>query len=152
MWRLFNYRNITQGLGFPSSLSDYVDAHFTFGLPVANHDREAALTAWGWLRDHALRHIEDAASDPWTAESVGSDRFRFTNVSGGRLAMIVLTPTDNAEVKVVDGAEADPHVVPAPVDDGGSFVAVVRGAGTRITATELPSMTHRYWELTLPPR
>lgn len=149
MWRLFNYRNVTQGLGPPSSLADFVDDHFTFGLPVAKHDREAALATWGWLRDHALRHIENEVSDPWTAEPIGSDRFRFTNVSGGRLAMIVLSPIGNAEVEVEDGVESEPHVVPASIDSGGSFVAVVRGAGTRITATEVPSMTHRYWELSL---
>jgi len=149
MWRLFNYRNVTQGLSFPSSLADFVDDHFTFGLPVAKHDREAALASWGWLRDHALRQIENEASDPWTAEPIGSDKFRFTNVSGGRLAMIVLSPIGNAEVEVEDGVESEPHVVPASIDSGGSFVAVLRGAGTRITATEVPSMTHRYWELSL---
>lgn len=100
MWRLFNYRNVTQGLGTPSSLSDFVDGHFTFGLPVAKHDREAALATWGWLRDHALRQIEGEESDPWTAENIGPDRYRFTNVSGGRLAMIVLAPIRDAEVNV----------------------------------------------------
>ncbi|WP_167668466.1 hypothetical protein [Mycobacteroides salmoniphilum] len=149
-WRLFNYRNVTQGLGFPSSLSDFVDSHFTFGLPVAKHDREAALATWGWLRDHALRHIGNEVSDPWTSEHIGSDRFRFTNVSGGRLAMIVLAPIGNTEVKVEDGVESAPHVVSASIENGGSFVAVLRGVGTRITATEVPSMTHRYWELLLP--
>ncbi|WP_418005171.1 hypothetical protein ACNO8X_10160 [Mycobacterium sp. PDNC021] len=150
MWRLSNYLNVTQGLGFPSSLADFVDEHFTFGLPVAKHDREAALATWGWLRDHALRHIEDEVSDPWTAEHIGSGRFRFTNVSGGRLAMIILSPIGDAEVEVEEGVESEPHIVPAPIDNGGSFVAVLRGAGVRVTATELPSMTDRYWELSLP--
>ncbi|HEY6649467.1 MAG TPA: hypothetical protein VI217_20480 [Mycobacterium sp.] len=63
--------------------------------------------------------------------------------------MIVLAPVGGAEAKVEDGIEDDPHAVPAPVDAGGSFVALVRGAGVRITATAVPSMTHVYWELSV---
>lgn len=146
MWRISNYRNVTQRVGLPSSLSDFVDDNFSFGLPVAEHDRQAALTAWGWLRDRALRAREIDGSDPWNVEDLGAGRFRFTNASGNKLAMIVLAPVGDALVKVEDGVEFDPHVVPAPIDDGDAFIAVVRGVGARVTATALPSMVHVYWE------
>ncbi|SHW33219.1 Uncharacterised protein [Mycobacteroides abscessus subsp. abscessus] len=86
-------------------------------------------------------------SEPWEAESLGGGRFRFKNTSGDKLAMIVLAPVDGAEVSVDDGPADDPHVVPAPVEPGDSFTAVVRGAGVRITSTAVPAMTHVYWEL-----
>lgn len=86
-------------------------------------------------------------AEPWKSEALGAGRFRFTNTSGGKLAMIVLAPVSGAEVRVENGVAEDPHVVPAPVDAGDSFVAVVRGAGVRITATAPPSMQHVYWEL-----
>lgn len=54
--------------------------------------------------------------------------------------MITMTPFGATHVKVEHSPE--PHVVPAPVDAGASFVAVVRGRGARITATAVPSMTH----------
>ncbi|MDT5131932.1 MAG: hypothetical protein QOE48_5718 [Mycobacterium sp.] len=82
MWRISNYRNVTQRVGLPSSLSDFVDDTFTFGLPLAEHDRQAALTAWGWLREHALRAEEIDGPDPWKVEDLGAGRFRFTNASG----------------------------------------------------------------------
>lgn len=56
--------------------------------------------------------------------------------------MATLTPFGATHVKVEDSPE--PHIVPAPVDAGASFVAVVRGSGVRITATAVPSMTHTY--------
>lgn len=61
--------------------------------------------------------------------------------------MVVLAPIEGSEVVVEDGVAADAHVVPAPVDAGGSFVAVVRGAGVRVTATAVPSMGHVFQEL-----
>ena len=88
-------------------------------------------------------------AEPWKSEALGSGRFRFTNTSGGKLAMVVLSPVSGAEVRVEDGVAEDPHVVPVPVDAGGSFVAVVRGAGVRITATAPPSMQNVYWELSV---
>lgn len=88
-------------------------------------------------------------ADPWKAEQLGSGRFRFTNVSGGKLVAVVLAPSaDGTEVVVEDGVSDDPWVVPAPVDAGESFIAVVRGAGVRITAsTPPPRMNHLYWEM-----
>ena len=83
----------------------------------------------------------------WDVEQLGSGRFRFTNVSGTRLAMIALTPQDGAEVAVEDGAPGDAWVVPSPVGPRESFTAVVRGAGVRITATAVPSMQSVYQDL-----
>lgn len=86
-------------------------------------------------------------SDAWDVEQLGAGRFRFTNVSGGRLAMITLTPHDATEVAVEDGAPGDAWVVPSPVGPGEAFTAVVRGAGVRITATAVPSMQPVYQDL-----
>jgi tetratricopeptide (TPR) repeat protein len=86
--------------------------------------------------------LDAAAGRPWSATPLGANRYRFTNASGGRLAMIALTPFGATHVEVEDSPE--PHIVPAPVDAGASFVAVVRGSGVRITATAVPSMTHTY--------
>lgn len=86
--------------------------------------------------------VDAAAGRPWSAIALGANRYRFTNASGGRLAMIALTPFGATHVEVEDSPE--PHTVPAPVDAGASFVAVVRGRGARITATAVPSMTHTY--------
>jgi len=85
---------------------------------------------------------------PWSAEDLGGGRFRFKNMSGGKLAMIALSPIGATQVRVEDGIEDDPHTVPAPVDAGESFIALVRGQGMRVTATAVPSMTHVYWDFT----
>lgn len=98
--------------------------------------------------DRSKRRLK-ASGPPWKAESIGSGKFRFTNVSGGKLGMIVLTPVDLTEVRVEDGVRDDPHVVPKPIDAGESFVAVVRGKGVRVTATAVPSMTNVYWDLSV---
>ena len=89
-------------------------------------------------------------ADPWEAEPIGSGKYRFTNISGGNLGMVVLSPVDGTEVKVEDGVPDDPHVVPKPVSAGESFVAVVRGIGVRVTATAVPSMANVFWELSVP--
>jgi tetratricopeptide (TPR) repeat protein len=86
---------------------------------------------------------------PWTAEPLGSDRFRFTNTSGLRLAMVVLTPANGTAVRVEDGVADDPHVVPVPVNAGSNFIALVRGRGLRITATAVPSTRNVYWDFAL---
>lgn len=97
----------------------------------------------GQVREDLESYRLDAvARRPWSAIPLGANRYRFTNASGGRLAMIALTPFGATHVEVEDSPE--PHVVPAPVDAGASFVAVVRGSGVRITATSVPSMTHTY--------
>ena len=86
--------------------------------------------------------VDAAAGRPWSAVPLGANRYRFTNASGGRLAMIALRPFGATHVEVEGSPE--PHIVPGPVDAGASFVAVVRGRGVRITATAVPSMTHTY--------
>lgn len=88
-------------------------------------------------------------ADPWKAEPLGSGRFQFTNVSGGKLVAVTLSPSSSGdEVVVEDGVAEDRWVVPNPVDAGASFVAVVRGSGVRITAsTPPPAMRHLYWEM-----
>lgn len=81
---------------------------------------------------------------PWAAEDLGENRYRFTNTSGRTLAMVTLRPHSATHVAVEDNAES--HTVSAPVDAGSSFIAVVRGRGTYITATAVPSMTNVYWD------
>ena len=56
---------------------------------------------------------------PWSAARLGGNRYRFTNTSGGRLAMITLAPYGATQVEVEDSPE--PHTVPAPVDAGDQF-------------------------------
>jgi hypothetical protein len=40
--RIANYRKVTQALGLPESLSDFIDNNLTLGRPVSTHDREAS--------------------------------------------------------------------------------------------------------------
>lgn len=84
--------------------------------------------------------VDAAAGRPWSVISLGANRYRFTNVSGGRLAMVTLRPFGATHVEVEDSPE--PHTVSAPVDDGASFVALVLGSGMRIAATAVPAMKH----------
>ena len=103
------------------------------------------------FRQRARAHIgarNRAQRGPWSAESLGDGHFRFTNTSSGTLAMITLYPIGAAQVKVEDGVDDDPHVVPASVAAGGSFIALVRGRGMRVTATAMPSMTNVSWDFT----
>jgi len=51
-------------------------------------------------------------------------------------------PFGATQVEVEDSPE--PHTVPALIDAGDSFVAMVRGRGVRITATAMPSMIYVY--------
>jgi hypothetical protein len=39
MWRISNYQKVTQGLGIPIPLPDFIDRHFTLGRPMSEHDR-----------------------------------------------------------------------------------------------------------------
>lgn len=97
----------------------------------------------GQVREDLESYRVDAAAGlPWSAIPLGANRYRFTNASGGCLAMIALTPFGATHVEVEESPE--PHIVPAPVDAGDSFIAVVRGSGVRVTATAVPSMTHTY--------
>ncbi|OHU79015.1 tetratricopeptide repeat protein [Mycobacteroides chelonae] len=106
-------------------------------------ERSGQTELGGQVRDDLQSYRLDAeAGRPWSAIPLGANRYRFTNASGGRLAMIALVPFGATHVEVEDSPE--PHTVPAPVDAGASFVAVVRGQGVRITATAVPSMAHTY--------
>ena len=106
-------------------------------------ERSGQTVLAGQVREDVESYRLDAAAGrPWSAIPLGANRYRFTNASGGRLAMITLTPFGATHAEVEGSPE--PHTVPTPVDAGASFVAVVRGEGVRITATELPSMTHTY--------
>jgi hypothetical protein len=95
------------------------------------------------VREDLQSYQQDAASRrPWSAAPLGANRYRFTNTSGRRLAQITLAPFGATQVEVEDSPE--PHTVPAPIDAGDSFVAMVRGRGARITATAMPSMMYVY--------
>jgi tetratricopeptide (TPR) repeat protein len=83
--------------------------------------------------------LEATGQRPWAGAVLANNRYRFTNISGGRLAQITVDPYGSTVIEV-EGSP-DPHVVAAPLDDGGSFVAVIRGGGVRITASSMPSMT-----------
>lgn len=125
---------------------------FTDGIP----NLEAALdyfeksdqtTLAAQVREDIESYRQDALRQgPWAAAPLGGNRYRFTNATGGKLAMIVLAPIGATKAKVEDGVDIDPHAVPAPVEAGDSFDATVRGLGVRITATAVPSMTHVYWD------
>ncbi|WP_273735410.1 tetratricopeptide repeat protein [Mycolicibacterium septicum] len=95
---------------------------------------------------HSYRLEAAAGRRPWSAIPLGANRYRFTNTSDERLAMITVTPFGATQVEVEDSP--GPHVVPKPVDAGASFIAVVRGRGVRITATAVPSMVHIYLDFT----
>lgn len=88
-------------------------------------------------------------TEPWTAEPIGDGKFKFTNVSGGRLAMITLTPVQATRVEVEGFVAGDPHSVPSPVDAGESFIATVRGPGVQVNATAVPAMRYVYWSLSI---
>jgi hypothetical protein len=87
------------------------------------------------------------SQQPWSAESLGDDRYRFTNTSGGKLGMIVLLADGSTEV-AVEGAKIDPDTVDAPVDAGDSFIASVKGRGVQINATAVPAMANVIWKFT----
>lgn len=92
------------------------------------------------VRQNLQSYRQEAAGQrPWTAAVLANSRYRFTNISGGRLAQITVDPIGATAVEVEDSP--DPHVVAVPLDDGDSFVAVMRGgAGVRVTATKMPSL------------
>jgi tetratricopeptide (TPR) repeat protein len=90
---------------------------------------------------------EATTQRPWSAAELANYRYRFTNISGGRLVAVTIDPY-GATVIEVEGSP-DPHVVPAPIGDGGSFVAVIRGTGGIIRATRVPSMTNVTMQLRL---
>ncbi len=108
-------------------------------------ERSGQTALAGQVREDLQSYQQDAAPQgPWTAARLGENRYQFTNTSGAKLAQITLAPHGATQVKVDDSPV--PHTVPAPVDAGDSFVAVVRGRGMRITATAMPSMTYIYWD------
>jgi tetratricopeptide (TPR) repeat protein len=92
------------------------------------------------VRQNLQSYRQEAAGQrPWAAAVLANSRYRFTNISGGRLAQITVDPIGATVVEVEDSP--DPHVVAVPLDDGDSFVAIMRGgAGVRVTATKMPSL------------
>jgi hypothetical protein len=111
--------------------------------PPRDNERSGQTALAAQVREDLQSYRQDAAPQgPWTAARLGENRYRFTNTSGVRFAQITLAPYGAAQVKIEDSPE--PHTIPAPIDAGDSFVAVVRGRGMRITATALPSMTYVY--------
>jgi tetratricopeptide (TPR) repeat protein len=92
------------------------------------------------VRQNLQTYRQEAAGQrPWAAAILANSRYRFTNISGGRLTQITVDPIGATVVEVEDSL--DPHVVAVPLDDGDSFVAVMRGgAGVRVTATKMPSL------------
>jgi hypothetical protein len=129
-WRQCQIRRFAEGIPNLEAALDYFEKSGQTELAVQVRE------------DLESYRLDAAAGRPWSATLLGANRYRFTNTSGGRLAMITLTPFGATQVEVEDSPE--PHTVPAPVDAGTSFVAVVRGRGVRITATAVPSMTHTY--------
>lgn len=121
---------------------------FTEGIPnleaaLDYFERSGQTELADQVREDLDSYRIDAAGErPWSAVPLGSDRYRFTNASGGRLAMIALTPLGATQVEVEGSPE--PHTLSAPIDAGASFIAMVCGKGVRITATALSSMTHTY--------
>jgi hypothetical protein len=97
------------------------------------------------VREDLQSYRQDAApQDPWTTARLGENRYRFTNTSGRGLAQITPSPLGATHVQVEESP--DSYTVPAPVDAGDTFVAVVRGRGLRVNATALPSLTYMYWD------
>jgi hypothetical protein len=90
-----------------------------------------------------------ATQEPWNAEPLGANRFRFTNTSGDTLAMILLTPIMAATVSVENGEDIATHVLRDPIFPGASFVAVVCGPGVHVTATAIPARRPVYWTMEL---
>lgn len=122
--------------------------NFAEGIPnleaaLDYFERSGQTELAGQVREDLESYRVDAAAGrSWSAIPLGANRYRFTNTSSGRLAMVTLMPFGATHVEVEDSPE--PHTVPAPVDAGASFIAVVLGSGVRITATAVPSMTHTY--------
>lgn len=88
-----------------------------------------------------------AQSDPWKAEPLGEDRYKFTNVSGRTLAMIAVDPFPGGESEVEGSPH--PHTVPSPVEPGKSFIAKARGS-VRIMATDPTTYEHAPWKFDTP--
>lgn len=126
---------------------------FAEGIPYLQaaldyFERSGQTNLAGQVREDVESYrLHAAAGRPWSMNPLGANRYRFTNASGGRLAMIALTPFGATQIEVEDSPE--PHTVPAPVEAGASFVAVVRGSGVRITATAVPSMRDIYSDFVL---
>ncbi|WP_198542280.1 AAA family ATPase [Mycolicibacterium peregrinum] len=92
------------------------------------------------VRQNLQSYRQEAAGQrPWAAATLANSRYRFTNVSGAQLTQITVDPI-GATVVEVEGSP-DPHSIAVPLNDGDSFVAIMRGGGgVRVTATRLPSL------------
>jgi hypothetical protein len=95
MWRLSNYSKATQMSGLPLSLSDFVDHHFTLGLPMSSHERTVGAALFETIREHAVRRY---------LESEPSRQF-------GQLPHLDLSDTFDAPLPddELDAWEGNPH-------------------------------------------
>ncbi|MDO3635756.1 hypothetical protein [Mycolicibacterium arseniciresistens] len=60
MWRISNYRMLTQGRGLPRSLTDFIDETFTLGHPMPAHDQTVGTKFLQAIHTHAQRLFNDA--------------------------------------------------------------------------------------------
>jgi hypothetical protein len=58
-WRIFNYQMMTQGIGLPMSLPDFIDQHLTLGRPMPKHDRAVGTQFLQAIDEHARRGLAD---------------------------------------------------------------------------------------------
>jgi hypothetical protein len=86
-------------------------------------------------------------SNPWQVAPLGEYRYKFTNVSGRKLAMIAVDPFAGGEAEVEGSPH--PHTVQSPVEPGGSFTARVRGS-VRIMATDPTTYDNLPWKFDAP--
>ena len=88
--------------------------------------------------DRMLRRKTLGPQHVWARIGIGSP---IPQAEGSRRT---LSPLGATHVQVEESP--DSYTVPAPVDAGDTFVAVVRGRGLRVNATALPSLTYMYWD------
>lgn len=58
-WRIFNYQMMTQGIGLPMSLPDFIDQNLTLGRPMPEHDRRVGTHFLEAIDEHARRCLRD---------------------------------------------------------------------------------------------
>jgi hypothetical protein len=59
-WRIFNYQMLTQGIGLPMSLPDFIEQNITLGRPMPAHDRTVGTQFLRAIDEHARRLLTDA--------------------------------------------------------------------------------------------
>ena len=60
MWRVSNYVKLAKMNGFPLSLPDFIDRHFTLGRPLPDHDRTVGGAFFETLRGNAIRRFMES--------------------------------------------------------------------------------------------